>query len=184
MDNAAAGYRRFLDGDDSGIVEVIRDTKDGLILFLFGYTHDLLLAEELMEDTFVRIVTKKPHFSEKSSFKTWLYAIGRNIALDYFRKNKNIVSEPPEFSEIPDDEAELEKNYLRSERNILLHRAMSRLSPDYRSVLYLTYFEGLSAQNTAKVMGKNRKQIENLLCRAKKALRKQLEKEKFVYEEL
>ena len=41
------------------------------------------LAEELTEDTFVRIVTRKPQFSAKYSFKTWLYTIGRNLAINY-----------------------------------------------------------------------------------------------------
>ena len=77
MDNGASSYRRFLDGDDSGLCEIIRDYKDGLILFLYSVTHNPTLAEELCEDTFVRIAVKKPRFSEKSSFKTWLYATRR-----------------------------------------------------------------------------------------------------------
>ncbi|MBD5159991.1 MAG: RNA polymerase subunit sigma-24, partial [Ruminococcus sp.] len=76
MDNGAVSYRRFLDGDDEGMVEIIRDYKDGLILYLNGITGNILLAEEIMEDTFFKLVVKKPKFSGRSSFKTWLYAIG------------------------------------------------------------------------------------------------------------
>ena len=50
MDNGASSYRRFLDGDDEGIVEIIRDYKDGLILYLNGFTQDISTAEELMEE--------------------------------------------------------------------------------------------------------------------------------------
>ena len=64
MDNGASSYRRFLDGDDSGIVEIIRDYKDGLILFLNRYVNNLHVAEELAEDTFFRIVTRRPGFAE------------------------------------------------------------------------------------------------------------------------
>ena len=63
MDNGASSYRRFLDGDDTGIVEIIRDYKDGLILYLNGITGNIHTAEEIMEDTFVKLVTKKPRFS-------------------------------------------------------------------------------------------------------------------------
>ena len=55
MDNGASSYRRFLDGDESGIIEIIRDYKDGLILFLNGFTQNIHIAEELAEDTFVKL---------------------------------------------------------------------------------------------------------------------------------
>ena len=86
MDNGASSYRRFLDGDDNGFVEIVRDYKDGLILYLASFVRNISIAEELTEDTFVRLGIRKPHFSENSSFKTWLYAIGRNVAVDYIRK--------------------------------------------------------------------------------------------------
>ena len=68
MDNGADNYRRFLDGDDKGIVEIVGDYKDGLILYLNGYVNNIYIAEELTEDTFFRLITKKPRFSGKSSF--------------------------------------------------------------------------------------------------------------------
>ncbi len=86
MENGASSYRRFLDGDDSGFVEIVRDYKDGLILYLSSFTGDIYLAEELAEDTFVKLGIKKPRFSGRSSFRTWLYAIGRNAAIDRLRR--------------------------------------------------------------------------------------------------
>ena len=70
-------YRRYLEGDDEGMVEVIRDHKDGLTLYLAGIVGNIFTAEELTEETFFKLVVKKPRFAGKSSFKTWLYAIGR-----------------------------------------------------------------------------------------------------------
>ncbi len=66
MDNGAGSYRRFLDGDDEGIVEIVGDYKDGLILFLNGYVKNIFLAEELTEDTFFRLIVKKPRYSGMS----------------------------------------------------------------------------------------------------------------------
>ena len=179
MDNGAVGYRRYLDGDDSGIVDVIRDYKDGLILYINGITGDISLAEEIMEEAFFRIVTKRPKYNGKSSFKTWLYAIGRNVAIDYLRKSNRDM--PISDTQL-EDEQFLEENYLRAEQKITLHRAMSRLCADYRQVLYLSFFEDLSNDDTATVMHKSKRQIENLLYRAKKSLRSELEKEGFEYE--
>ena len=71
MDNGASSYRRFLDGDDKGIAEIVEDYKDGLILYLNGYANNIFVAEELTEDTFFRLMVRKPRYSGKSSFKSW-----------------------------------------------------------------------------------------------------------------
>ena len=76
MDNGASSYRRYLEGDKEGIAEIVREFKDGLILYLNGYVDNLYTAEDLTEDTFFKLMTRKPRFSGRSSFKTWLYTIG------------------------------------------------------------------------------------------------------------
>ena len=96
MDNGASSYRRFLDGDDKGIAEIVGDYKDGLILYLDGYVNNIFIAEELTEDTFFRLITKKPKYSGKSTFKSWLYAIGRNVAIDFIRHNSKLLNTPIE----------------------------------------------------------------------------------------
>ena len=80
MENGGNAYRRYLDGDDGGMTEIIRLYKDGLIFYINGFVRDILTAEELTEETFFRLAVKKPKFSGKSSFKTWLYTVGRNAA--------------------------------------------------------------------------------------------------------
>lgn len=52
MDNGASSYRRFLSGDDEALTEIVRDYKDGLILYLNGFVNSVTTAEELMEETF------------------------------------------------------------------------------------------------------------------------------------
>ena len=185
MDNGASSYRRFLDGDDTGIVEIIRDYKDGLILYLNGITGNIHTAEELMEDTFVKLVTKKPRFSGKSSFKTWLYAIGRNRAVDHKTREKQISQIPLEESEeLLKDKRLLEENYIWETEKIMVHQALEKLKPEYRQILYLKYFEDFSNEQAAKIMRKSKHQIENLVYRARLSLKAELEKEGFVYEKL
>jgi RNA polymerase sigma-70 factor (ECF subfamily) len=82
------------------------------------------------------------------------------------------------------DEQDLEKSYIREERKIQLHKIIARLIPDYRQVLYLIFFEGFGNQEAAKIMRKSDKQMKNLVFRAKQALKKELEKDDFEYEEL
>lgn len=90
MEDGASSYRRFLDGDDSGFVEIVRVYNDGLILYLNSFVGNISVADELSEDVFVKLGVKRPRYTGKSSFKTWLYAIGRNAAIDYIRKGQYV----------------------------------------------------------------------------------------------
>ncbi|MCD7831615.1 MAG: RNA polymerase sigma factor [Firmicutes bacterium] len=186
MDNGESSYRRFLLGDDEGIVEIIRDYKDGLLLYILGMTNNFSDAEDYMEDTFVRLATKKPRFSGKSSFKTWLYAIARNVTIDGMRRSAS--RHRGEVSEISpsmkSDEEALETRLIRDENKIMLRRALCKLSSDYSQALYLVYFEDLSYEDAARVMRKSKKQMSNLVYRTKLSLKAELEKEGFVYENL
>ena len=69
MDNGASSYRRFLDGDDKGLAEIVRNYSDGLILYLNGIVNNISVAEELMEETLYKLITKKPKFKEKYTFR-------------------------------------------------------------------------------------------------------------------
>lgn len=185
MDNGASSYRRFLDGDENGIVEIIRDYKDGLIFYLNGFTQNIYVAEELAEETFVKLVVKKPRFSNKSIFKTWLYTIGRNVAIDYLRHTSKTSNAPIEdYQNMISDEENLEKSYIQEEHKIIVHKALAKLKPEYQQVLYLIFFEDFSNTEAATVIKKNNRQIENLVYRAKMSLKSELDKEGFKYEEL
>ena len=185
MDNGASSYRRFLEGDDDGIVEIIKDHKDGFMLYLNSFVQNIHLAEDLTEDTFVKLIAKRPRFSGRSTFKTWLYSIGRNVALDYLRKNAKMPTvSAEEAAVLIADEADVVRNYLRTEQKLQLHAALKRLNKDYRQVLVLVYFEEFDNAQVASIMGKSKKQIENLVYRAKLSLKSELEKEGFVYEDL
>ena len=185
MDNGASSYRRFLEGDDNGFVEIIRDYKDGLILFLYRYVNNIHIAEELTEDTFFRLVTKKPRYTEKYSFKTWLYTIGRNIAINYVKHSERIANVSfEELESIRSDVEALEQSYIWEEQRIMLHRSLSKIRTDYSQVLYLKYFEDMTNEQIAVVMKKNKRQVENLIYQAKQSLKAELYKEGFIYEGL
>ena len=66
---------------------------------------------------------------------------------------------------------------IKNESKIVLHKAMKMLKPEYSQVLWLVYFEGFSNAHIALVMNKSKKQVENLVFRAKQSLKSTLEKE-------
>lgn len=184
MDNGASSYRCFLDGDKEAIVKIISEYNDGLVLFLNSITMNICQAEELAEDVFCELLLEKPRFNGKSSFKTWLYAIARYKALRMLRMSYRSSDVPADELYSLSDEDDIEKNYIRNEQKIAVHRALKKIYPEYAQVLYLIFLEGFSNTETAQIMKKSNRQIENLLYRAKNALRNELEKEGFVYEEL
>lgn len=185
-DSGVFNYRRFRDGgDENGLVEIIKEYKDGLIFYLNSIVGNIHTAEELAEDTFVLLGTKKPRDKGTGSFKTWLYTIGRNIAIDSLRRRRKVCElSEAEYADISADVASLEDSYLLEERKITVHRALNSLKPEYRQVLWLMYFEDLSAKETACIMKKSAHGIETLVYRARKSLKLTLETEGFIYEEL
>lgn len=183
MDSGAEYYRRFLAGDESGLASLIAEYKDGLLFYLNSFVNNMTVAEELTEDTFVRLGVRKPKYKGDSAFRTWLYAIGRHIALDYLRHSRRHAA--GDWNSCIDlaDEQQLEETYLQEEQKIALHRAMAALKAEYRQILWLTYFEDMSNRDAARIMKKSLHATEVLLSRARQSLKKELEKEGFCYED-
>lgn len=184
MGNGESSYSRFLAGEREGLAEIVREYSDGLILYINSFVQNISLSEEIAEDVFVEIALKKPKYSGKSSFKTWLYAVARYTAINrmkyYKRFSEAQIDDMYELS----DETDLERSYIKDEQKIALHRAVSALNERYSQVLYLVYFEGFSYAEAGRIMKKTERQVKNLVYRAKIALREELEKEGFEYEEL
>lgn len=182
MEQELNSYQRFLDGDPEGLCQIIGTYKDGLILYLNGFLNDLPLAEELAEDVFVKLVLKKPRFGGRSAFKTWLYTIARNVAMDHIRQRKRQPVSLEEYHR-SDEEKSLEESYMQQEEKIRLHQCIKQLKTEYRQVLWLAYFEGFSYRQIGKVMKKSTHSIETLAYRARLALKQILIKEGFTYED-
>ena len=183
MDNGASSYRRFLAGDNEGLREIVCTYRAGLILYLNSFVQNIHTAEELTEDTFFELMRKRPAFSEKSTFKTWLYAIGFHITAKHLRKYTQLRIIPLESQEHLADAENLERSCIKSEQKRMVHLALHRLKLEYRQVLYLSYFEGFSNAEAARIMQKSDKQLRDLLYHAKKALKAELERSGFEYEE-
>ena len=183
MEDGESSYRRFLAGDDEGLLAIIRAYRPGLILYLHSIVQDIHTAEELTEDVFWELMVKRPRFAGNSTFKTWLYAIGRHLALRYIRKHAKLSVIPLASQAHLADEADLEREYIKSEEKRMLHKALHELDPKYRQVLYLVYFEELSSKEVGIIMKRSDKQIRDLLYHAKRSLRAVLERSGFRDEE-
>ncbi len=172
MFNGTECYRRYLNGDEKAFDDLMDEYHDGLILFINKIIGNYSVAEELAADTFVELIIHKKRFLGNSDFKTYLYSIARHKAIDFVRKDakKKIVT-PDELPETQSEE-QIEEMFIEDDAKRALHRAISKLSEDYRAVVYLIFFEELSYENAAKVLGKSKKQIDNIVYRAKSTLKK------------
>ena len=171
MDNGASSYRRFRDGDESAFEDIMKDLFRGLVFFIDGFVHDTHAAEDIAIDTFSDLVVHRHRYNFKVTLKTYLYMVGRSRALDYIKHRKVIeFTELSEVQNLADDEA-LEETVLQSEQKRLIHAALAKLPQDMRAAVHLIYFDEMTYEEAAKVMKKNRKQVDNLLYRAKKELR-------------
>ena len=165
-----AFYRQYLSGDDAGLEALMKKYGAPLILYIDGYLHDVHEAEELMLDVFAYLFTKRPKIRD-GGFKA-----ARHMALRHKSRRKPLFSLDALTGE-PDGRLLAEEVIQTEERNRVLHFCMNEMNPDYREVLYLTYFEDMSYAQAAEVTGKTVKQITNMVYRGKESLRRLLERE-------
>ena len=168
-------YRRYLDGDEKSVDELMKRHEAALILYITGYLHDLHEAEGLMIEAFAYLFTKRPAIRD-GGLKAYLYKTARNMALRHKHKWK-IHFSLEVLEEEPESETLVEEAVQTAEQRRILHFCMEQLKADYREALYLVYFEGMSHAEASYLMGKSEKQIADLVYRGKKALKKKLEKE-------
>ena len=172
-DNGALNYRIYLEGDDEGMRRLIDEYYDSLALYLNTITGNMTCAEDATEKVFVRLAVNKPRFEGRSSFKTWLYAIGKNAARDYMRS----LAVRGAGEKRAGMYASTEDVYIDAEEKRALYRAMEQLKPDLRQVIWLCYFEEMSYEETAQIIGKSKSAVCYMLTRAKEKLRVIMEKE-------
>lgn len=165
------------------IAALVEAHRFPLLYFATGIIGNLTDAEDIVEDAFVRLLVKKPRLRDENAMKTYLFTTAKHIAIDYLRKNRRRLKEQKDLEYLPETDVQfLEESVCKTETQREIAAALHTLSPDYREVLYLLYFEELSTAEISKIMGKTKKQIYNLAARAKKALAEILQKEDTPYE--
>lgn len=167
-------YKEFLLGNISAFEELVIRHKDNLIYFISRYTGgDIYAAEDLAQDVFAYLYAYKEKYNQKNSFKTYIFTLGRNKAIDYVRKQSRLSM--MDFQEDKDDlfsiEESLEEKIVMDEEKEELLQAIKALNPDYQRAIYLADFEGLSYAEIGQILGKNQNQVKVLIHRARSRLK-------------
>ena len=161
---------------------IIRTYSDPLVRFAYCYVGSASVAEELMEDALADVLFRDKQFEDESHFKAYLYKAVRHRCLNYLRFHRKMV--PLEDVESVLCAGDLEADAIKKERDRTVYACLQELPLQYRQVLTLTYFDGFSVDEICVILSKSKKQIYNLLARAKASLKTLLQKVGITYEDL
>ena len=128
-----------------------------------------------------QMFAKKRPVTEDHCFKAYLYKTSRNLALRHNKKKRFPLLELHQTGFEMSGVMSADADILRKEQNRQIIHALEQMKDEYREVLYLLYFENMKYEEAGQIMGKSVSQITNLAHRAKKSMKKILEKEGFTY---
>jgi len=112
-------------------------------------------AEDLTQQTFLKVWSSLDRFKGRSRFSTWLYRIAYNCYIDWRRKNPgNVQSNTDQWwHECTDNNPGPVEGFARHQLSRQLYEAVDRLDEDKKQTVHLHYYQGLSLRETAKVLG-------------------------------
>lgn len=147
--------------------------------FLFYLVKNQVVAEDLTHEVYVRVLKSYERFQGKSSEKTWLFAIAKNVAIDHFRKSK--MKSNRTFDAFEWETEQLRSNEKSPESILELNddmqkvlNAMDDCTGDQKMVLMLRFIQELSIAETAEVLHWTEAKVKTTQHRAIKSLRQKL----------
>jgi len=161
------------------LIEVYSDPIYRLALNITGNTLD---AEDVLQETFIKVIRSISSFQGKSSLYTWIYRIAVNESIQVLRKGKQIIAsldedENEEISsprEIRSWELLPEEKVIGAEIKVKLDKAIQILSEKLKVVFILRDIQGLSILETAELLGVSEEVVKTRLLRARLSLRESL----------
>ena len=184
----------YLDGDEQSLELLIKRYLKPIFGFTYKYVGNSQDAEDITQETFVKIWRHLKKFDRKKSFKTWIFTIAKNTAIDFLKKKKAIPLSKFDnkdgegaFADTLADSSPLPSEILEQKNLILkLTKTLNTLLPKYKIVMSLYYNEGLNFREIAGRMGESINTIKSRHRRALVALKKLLpdyfEPEEFLHQ--
>lgn len=160
-------------GDPEAFGDLYELYLDEVYRFVFYRIDHKEDAEDLTEHVFVKAWTGLSGYRGEVPFKSWIYRIARNAVVDYYRKRK-AVSPFQEQAFSLDGDSYPEASALAQETSQLLAEAISRQSPLHQDVLILRFINGLSTEETARILERSAGAIRVLQHRALMSLKSYL----------
>ena len=175
----ARGLKR---NDPELLDRLIESYQHRLLRYLLFLTGKREVAEDLFQETWMRVLLRGAQYNGKARFDTWLFAIARNLVIDLSRKRQ--MASLDEMSEAGDDErpfevamdgpSPLDQFHSREERAEVAE-VLLKLEPNYREVLVLRFHEEMSLEEIAGVTRAPLSTVKSRLYRGLAALKPEVE---------
>ena len=172
-------------GDRAAFAELVELYKDKIFHLAYRMLHSRHEAEEIVQETFLRVFTNLDRYDEFQKFSTWIYRIGTNLCIDRLRKRKATYSLDAEmkdgegtdwYSTLPSLEDTPDEQVALSETQTEIRKSIDSLPDKYKSVVILRYLQDLSLQEISDVLSMPVTTIKTRLHRGREFLRKKLER--------
>lgn len=150
--------------------------------FLIYLVKNRMLAEDLSHEVYVRVLRSYDQFSGKSSEKTWLFAIAKNVAIDHFRKQAVRQKHSLDYfdwetEQLLSSTPSPEEAVLLSDEFQQIEQALENCTGDQKMVIVMRFFQELSIMETAQILDWTEAKVKTTQYRAIKVLREHLQRE-------
>lgn len=143
--------------------------------FLICFTGNLNDAEDLTQEVFMRVLKSYQNYNHQGSIKTWIISIAKYAAIDQLRKKKfSSIFKDTFFKRIPSNQKSPHESLEVNEDTKLLYEAISKLKPNYRTVIILRAINEYSVKETAEILGCKESKVKVDFHRALNILKKKL----------
>jgi RNA polymerase sigma-70 factor, ECF subfamily len=170
---------------DLSFEDVAKDLSSPLRHYLHRAVSDPALAEDLLQETLLRIARGLPDFDGRASVKTWAYTIATHVAVDHFRRKRPLrpMAADDQTIELEDNAPTPEQHLAIEQMNACVRELVAALPDDYRIAVLLHDFEGLTARETAEACGCTEATAKVRIHRARAKLKQSIENECALYKD-
>ncbi len=166
---------RVRDGEVEALGVLYERHRTRLFNYFVRLTGDRPFSEDLVQESFLRMLKHRKTFEAARRFSAWMYQIGRNAHIDALRKRKRWHSPNPidatQQAEIPSEVLTPDTTSRRNEDVEMLQAALAQLPLEFREPLILSRFENLKYEEIATILGCGVGGVKMRIHRALKALR-------------
>lgn len=169
-------------GDPDAVSELVGRYQHRLYRFLVRMVADRATAEDLFQQTWIRLMEKIGSYDARRNFEAWLFAIARNLAIDHLRRRRGISLDEADDSgqarvdRLVASSPDALEQLLDFERGVQLAAAIGELPAIHREVLTLRFEEDMKLEQIAEVAAIPVSTVKSRLHRALESLRIRIER--------
>jgi len=172
LDDDARLVLRVGEGEVAAYRELVRRHAPNLTRFVARLLRDEAEAEDIVQETCLRLWQHARDYSPKARVTTWLHRIAHNLAIDRLRARRRL--DPLPDSEQMPDSARQPTLLDEKRRALALNDALAELPERQATAIVLVHLHGLTGAEAAEVMGVGEEALESLLARGRRALKGEL----------